>query len=171
MTIKTRNIADSAVTAAKIAASTITDGKVAALAAASTNLATTMLPRVAIAQYDFTNDGGAVGAITLTNTVSIPAGAVVLASALRVTTAVTSAGSATISVGTTAGSGAASIAAATAKASLTDDTVVQGIDYSTTKPFVMTAAGNVNVTVATAAVTAGVVEIFVLYTMGAEGAS
>lgn len=181
MTIKTRNIANGAVTDAKMAANTITnasiaaatilDSNIAAIAAAAGNLGTTLIPRIATALYSFAVDGGAQGAITPATNTTIPAGAIVYASVLHATTAVTSAGAATLSAGTVAGSGAASVAAATAKASLSDDAVVQGIDYNTTKPFVMTAAGKINVTVGTADLTAGVVEIFVVYTMGAEGAS
>ena len=118
---------------------------------------------VAYAKYDFSVDGGAIGAITPATTESIPKDALVVGGVINSTTAVTSAGSATVSVGTSAGSNAASILGATAKASLSLDAVIESAAVAA--PFKMSAAGNINVTVATAALTAGVIEVFVFYVM------
>lgn len=123
--------------------------------------------QVAHAIYNFANDGGAVGAITPVLTAVIPANAILVGATVNPTTAVTSAGSATVSVGTTAGSSATSILAATAKASLTLDALINGVPVFAT-PVKMSAAGSVNITVGTATLTAGVIEIFVYYTVAAN---
>lgn len=118
--------------------------------------------RVAKAIYNFTIDGGAVSTITPNGTVNIPANAVIVAATINSTTAVTSAGAATVSVGTSAGSSATSILGATAKASLSANAVLNGVPVFAT-PVKMTAAGNVTFTVGTAALTAGVIEAVLYY--------
>lgn len=123
--------------------------------------------QVAHAIYSFAVDGGAVGAITPVSTAAIPANAILVGATINSTTAVTSAGSATVAVGTTAGSSATSILGATAKASFTTDALLNGVPVFAT-PVKMTAAGNINITVGTAALTAGIIEIFVYYTVAAN---
>lgn len=139
-----------------------TQGSVAGSSAVGTNNLNT-----AHAIYSFAADGGAVGAITPVSTVTIPANAIIVGATINSTTAVTSAGSATLAVGTTAGSSATSILAATAKASLSLDALINGVPVFAT-PVKMTAAGSINVTVGTAVLTAGIVEIFVYYTVAAN---
>lgn len=117
---------------------------------------------VARARFDFALDGGAVGAITPKFTVTLPANAVIVAGTINSTTAVTSGGAATVSIGTTAGSSAASILAATAVASLSANARLNAVPVFAT-PVKMTAAGDINITVATAALTAGVIEVVVMY--------
>jgi hypothetical protein len=117
---------------------------------------------VARARFDFGIDGGVVGAITPKFTVTLPANAVIVAGTVNSTTAVTSAGAATVSVGTTAGSSATSILAATGKASLTANALLNAVPVFAT-PVKMSAAGDVNVTVGTATLTAGVIEIVLMY--------
>jgi hypothetical protein len=117
------------------------------------------------AVYDFATDGGAVGAIIPAISDTIPKGAVLFGGFINSPTAVTSGGAATISVGTSAGSGAATILAATGKASFSAEAVQEVLGTNsqaeTNKPsFKMTAAGQINITVAAAALTAGIVEIF-----------
>jgi len=68
---------------------------------------------MARARYDFSVDGGAVGAITPKLGCSLPDNAVIVGGTINSTTAVLSGGAATVSVGTTAGSSATSILAAT----------------------------------------------------------
>jgi hypothetical protein len=121
--------------------------------------------RVCHAQYSFTNDGGAVGTITPLNNCTLPANAVITNVAINSTTAVTSGGSATVAVGTTAGSSATSLLAATAKASFTANAFVQAVPVpATASTWVkMSAQGQPNITVATAALTAGIIEIYVFY--------
>lgn len=112
--------------------------------------------------FNFTIDGGAISTITPNGTVSIPANAIIVAATVNSTTAVTSAGSATVSIGTSAGSSATSILAATAKASLSANAVLNGVPVFAT-PVKMTAAGSITFTVGTAVLTAGVIEVEVFY--------
>ena len=120
--------------------------------------------RVAKAIYNFAIDGGAISTITPNGTVSLPDNAVIIAATVNSTTAVLSAGASTVSVGTSAGSSAASLLAATAKASLSLDAVLNGVPVFAT-PVKLTAAGNVTFTVGTAALTAGVIEVTIYYTV------
>lgn len=135
--------------------------------AANTSATGTNSFNVAHAIYSFATDGGAIGAITPVLTASIPANSILVGATINSTTAVTSAGSATVSVGTTAGSSATSILAATAKASLSLDALINGVPVFAT-PVKMTAAGSINVTVGTAVLTAGIIEVFVYYTVAAN---
>jgi hypothetical protein len=126
---------------------------------------------VAKAVYNFAVDGGAVGAIIPALSDTIPANAIVIGGVINSTTAVTSAGAATVSVGTSAGSGAATILAATGKASFSIDAIqyyLAGTGPFGAAAFKMTAAGQINITVAVAALTAGIVEIFVFYVLPAN---
>jgi hypothetical protein len=116
------------------------------------------------ALYNFAVDGGAVGAITPAQSDTIPANAVVIGAIVNSPTAVTSGGSATVSIGTTAGSSATSILIATAKSAFSANAVqvfLAGTGAFGAAPFKMTAAGQINLTVAVAALTAGIVEVFV----------
>lgn len=123
---------------------------------------------VAKAIYDFSVDGGAETAIIPSISDIIPAGAVVFGGFVNSPTAVTSGGSATVAVGTSAGSSADSILGATGKASFTTDAVLEVLgtnsQAATQAPsFKMTAAGQIQLTVGAAALTAGVIEVNVLY--------
>ena len=119
--------------------------------------------RVAHALYDYSVDGGAT--CTPANSDTIPDNAVVFGGVVNSTAAVTASGSATVAIGTAAGSASNSILTATGKASLGLDAVVAPTCAAT--PFKMTAAGKINVTVATGPLTAGVIEVCVLYTTAA----
>lgn len=118
--------------------------------------------QVAHFKYDFAVDGGAVGAITPANSDTLPDNAIIIGSTINSTAAVTSSGSATVSVGTTAGSSAAALLAATAKASLSLDAVLNGV-ATLAVPVKLTAAGQINITVAVAALTAGVIEGWIYF--------
>lgn len=115
------------------------------------------------AVYNFAVDGGAVGEIIPAVSDTIPANAIVLGDVVNSPTAVTSAGAATVAAGTHAGSSSTALLAATGKASFTTDAVLVGLGQ--TAPFKMSAAGQINITVGTAALTAGVIEVIVLYVM------
>lgn len=178
MTIKTRNIANSAVTEAKIAAGTITTASLSATAgitsaqavgaaAVAANKAATYFPRVACAVYDFAVDGGAQGQITPVSTVTIPAGSVIMGAWFKVSTAAVGA-TATVSADLKA---TADLIAATAVTSLSDDAVVVGKVAPDANGILTVADTTVKVTIATADLTAGVIEIIVLYACGVEGAS
>jgi hypothetical protein len=112
--------------------------------------------------YNFSADGGAVGAIVPKNSAALPALAVIVGATVNSATAVTSAGAATVSIGTSAGSSATSILGATAKASFSTNALLNGIPVFAT-PIKLTTAGYVNFTVATAALTAGLIEVVVYY--------
>lgn len=118
--------------------------------------------KVARAVYNFAVDGGAVSTITPQLTVSLPDNAIIVGGTINSTTACTSGGAATVAVGTSAGSSTTSILAATAVASLSADARINAVPVFAT-PVKLTAAGSVTVTIATAALTAGVVEITLLY--------
>ena len=117
---------------------------------------------VAYAKYSFAVDGGAVSTITPVGTALIPDNAVLVGATINSTTAVTSGGSATVAIGTSAGSSTTSILGATGKASFTLDALLNGVPVFAT-PVKMTAAGSVTFTIGTAALTAGVIEVFIYY--------
>lgn len=118
--------------------------------------------KVAHAIFDFSVDGGVTGLITPVSTAAIPANAILVGGSVNVVAAVTSLGSATLAVGTSAGSSASALLAATAKASLTLAAMLNAVPVFAT-PVKMSAAGNITVTVGTADLTAGKVEIFIVY--------
>ena len=117
--------------------------------------------RVAHAKYDFAVDGGAVSTITLTANATIPNNAIVIGGTINSTTAAVGA-TATIAVGTAAGSSTSSLLAATAVTSFTTGAKLNSA-ATFAAPVKLTAAGAVTITIATAALTAGVIEIFAAY--------
>lgn len=112
--------------------------------------------------YNFAVDGGAISTLTPKNSTLLPANAVIVGATVNSTTAVTSAGAATVGIGTSAGSSTTSILAATAKASLSANAILNGVPVFAT-PVKLTAAGQLNVTIAAAALTAGIIEVVVYY--------
>ena len=117
--------------------------------------------KIAVASYDFAVDGGAVGAITLRGD-SLPAGAVILDAYLKVTTAPTSGGAATISLGAET---AAGLQAATAfDGAPFSTTGTKRITFTaTTAPVTTTVVRAITATVAVAALTAGAFTVVVEY--------
>lgn len=122
--------------------------------------------RIAKAIYNFATDGGAIATITPANNASLPNNAVVVAATINSTTAVTSAGSATVSIGTIGGT-TTSILAATAKASLSANAVLNGVPVFAT-PVKLTTGGSISFTVGTAVLTAGVIECVLYYYIAAN---
>ena len=120
--------------------------------------------KVAHILFDYAVDGGA--SCTPANSDTIPDNALVFGGVVNSTTAVTASGSATVAVGTAAGSAANSILTATGKASLGLDAVVVPTCQAT--PFKMTAAGKISVTIATGPLTAGVIEVWALYSVASN---
>jgi hypothetical protein len=115
------------------------------------------------ALYSFAVDGGTVGTLTPATNCTIPAKAVLFAATINSTTAVTSGGSATVAIGTNATGGSnTTFLAATPKASFSANALLNG---STTfaAPVKVTSSGTVRFTIATAALTAGVIEIWIQY--------
>lgn len=117
---------------------------------------------VARATYSFAVSGGVQGTITPTDSDTIPDNAIIVAVTINSTTAVTSAGAATVAIGTSAGSSTTALKGATAKTSYSADALLNGVPVFAT-PIKMTAAGTITFTIADADLTAGVIEVFVLY--------
>lgn len=119
--------------------------------------------RLARARYSFAVDGGAVGLITLAQSDVIPKNAIIIGGGiLDATTAFTSGGSATVAAGTSAGSSASSLLAATAVASMTG---LLALVPTNAVPIRLSADGTITLTVAVAALTAGIADITVPYIM------
>lgn len=117
--------------------------------------------QTAKAIYSFATDGGAISTIIPKRTASLPDNAVIVGGTINSTTACVGA-SGTLSVGTSAGSSTTSLLAATAVASLSLDAKINAVP-TFASPVKLTAAGNVTVSIATTAFTAGVVEITLFY--------
>lgn len=117
--------------------------------------------RTAVAVYDFATLGGVVGDITLTGD-TIPSGAAILDAYIKVTTAPTSGGAATVAIKV---EGAADINAADAISGAPWSTTgVKRADFgATTAPVVTTASRAIKATVAVAALTAGNFTVAVEY--------
>lgn len=113
------------------------------------------------ASYSFAVDGGAVGDIVLRGN-TIPSGAVILDALLKVDTALTSGGAATVAVKV---EGAADINAADAISGAPWSTTgAKRCDFTaTTAPITTTAARSITATVATAALTAGAFSVAIAY--------
>jgi len=117
------------------------------------------------ARYDFAVHGGAVGTIGLR--VSLPVGAIVVNAFMNVRTALTSGGSATMSLGI---QGAADLVAATAYGSAPwSSTGIKLMipDFATVADqfIVATTPKELTATIAVAALTAGVIDFYVMYVM------
>jgi hypothetical protein len=119
---------------------------------------------VAWAKYSFAVNGGAVSTITPAvafNTV-IPDNAIITSVIINSTTALTSAGAATVSIGTSGGSSASALLGVTGYATFTLDKLLAGVPVWTA-PIKMTASGSITFTIAGAALTAGIIEVFVSF--------
>ena len=119
---------------------------------------------VAWAKYSFAVNGGGVGLITPAtafNTV-IPNNAIITSVIINSTTALTSAGAATVSIGTSAGSSASSLLGVTGYATFTLDKLLSGVPVWTA-PIKMTGAGSITLTIGGANLTAGIIEVFVRF--------
>ncbi len=125
--------------------------------------------KVCHARYSFATDGGAVSTITPAVGCTIPIYALIYR--VIVTPIATTVGSTgNVSVGLSAGgAGAAALLGATARASLVAGTPFDGVPIEGTASasnatyIKMTAAGNITVTIATNALTAGILDIDVFY--------
>lgn len=125
------------------------------------------LRRVAHWKYDFAVDGGVVGEIIPAKTVYLPANAIVIGGIVNVTTALLAAGgAATIAIGTHAGATTSALMAATNKTSFTLAALMAIVPvWTAASAFKMSVEGQISITVATNALTAGVMEGFVEYFM------
>lgn len=128
------------------------------------NLAGHGLLRQARAIFSFATDGGAIATITPVANAVIPANAIVIGGFANPTTALTSGGSATIAIGTSAGSSTTALKGATAVATYSINAILALTPVMTAATaFKMTAAGSITLTVAVAALTAGIMEVTVFY--------
>lgn len=117
---------------------------------------------VVVAKYDYSKHGGAVGDITLDDS-SLPLGAIITRVLIDAKTALTSGGAATIAVKSAS---AADLLGATAVASWTG--LIDGIPVNTAATSIKLAAdAQVKLTVAVAALTAGIADVYVEYVMPA----
>ena len=115
------------------------------------------------AKYDFAVDGGAVSTIVPANSAIIPDNAVVVRCYSVVTTAMTSGGSATLAL--TAGGVTLKAATAFDNGAFDDEDVTEHTITDKT-----TSSTGVQFVIATAALTAGVVEVYVEYYLLSESA-
>lgn len=113
---------------------------------------------IAKATYSFAVDGGAVGAIIPATSELVPQGAIVTRAWTDVRTAMTSGGSATVAL---------SVASATPitlkSATAFDDAAYTGVDSHSVTAAKTDSEGRITFTVAVAALTAGIVDIYVEY--------
>lgn len=115
------------------------------------------------ARYDFAVEGGAVGTIALLGTTAIPSGAVVLGGFVDVITPPTSGGAATLALQVeAAGDLVAAAAISGAPWSTAGRKSVIPVFTGATS-LKTTAARDVSAVVATAALTAGVIDVYVAY--------
>jgi len=138
------------------------------IGASSTSFGTGLQFRMGRAKYDFAVDGGgAPGLITPATNCVIPDNAIIYGGLCNSTTALVGS-TTTIAIGTSAGSAANSLKTATAEATYAADAVLALTPVMTAATAVkMTAAGSITITTATAALTAGVLEITVFYFVAA----
>ena len=168
--VTTVKILNANVTAAKLAANAVETAKIAALAVTEAKLAASSgtglgALRVARAKYNFAVDGGAISTITLADNATLPDNAVIVGATINPTTAAVGA-TATIAFGTSAGSSATSLLAATAVASFSLDALINGVPTFAV-PVKLTASGSITMTIAVAALTAGVIEVTLFYFVAA----
>lgn len=119
---------------------------------------------VARAKYSFAVNGGAISTITPAAAFNavLPDNAVIIGGTVNCLAACTSSGAATVSVGTSAGSSTTAILGATAVASLTLDACINAVPVFAT-PVKLTAAGSITFSIAAFALTAGIIEVTLLY--------
>lgn len=118
--------------------------------------------RVARARYSFAADGGAIGTVALMGAALIPNNAVIVATLINVLTIPTSGGAATVALGVEA-DGDQQAAAAISGAPWSTTGWKWATQTFTTAPDVTTAARDISMAIATAALTAGVIDVYVFY--------
>lgn len=115
-------------------------------------------------QWNFAVDGGAVGTIIPANNCSLPAGAIISSCSIYASTAATTSASGTLSVGVSGTGGSTTkFLAATAAASVTGVLQCVVVPQTASGWTHLTTAGQGEVAVATGALTAGVVDIWLRY--------
>jgi len=116
--------------------------------------------------YDFAVDGGAISTITPSNSPTLPANAIILGGTVDITTTLTSGGAATIALGLGSGAQIASLNAATAVASYAAGQLAIIPVFTAATYVKVTAATRLTLTVAAFALTAGKMDVNVVYIQG-----
>jgi hypothetical protein len=114
-------------------------------------------------RYDFAVDGGGVGTIAITGAEKIPANAIILGGVVEVDTVPTSGGSATIAIqveGANDTVNAAAISGAPWSSTGRKSTIPAFTGATSLKT---TAARDISLVIGTAALTAGVIDVFLVY--------
>lgn len=117
---------------------------------------------MAKAIYSFPTDGGAEGTHTLQQNVTLPNNAVIVGATVNSTEEVTSGGDATVAIGTL-NTDTDTILEATAIADLGADALVNGAPTFASPLKTTDGTDNVTVTIAVAALTAGVIEVVLFF--------
>lgn len=119
------------------------------------------------ATYDFAVDGGATTTITPLNSPTLPINAIILGGVIDIPTALTSGGSATIGIGLGSGGQVAALKAPTAVASYSLLAALPLIPLFTAATYVkVAAASRITITVATATLLTGKMDINLAYVQG-----
>lgn len=116
--------------------------------------------------YDFAVDGGAISTITPSNSPIIPVNAIILGGTCDITTQLTSGGAATIALGLGAGAQVAALKAATAVASYVAGQLAIIPVFTAATYYKATAAAALSLTIAAFALTAGKMDVNVVYIQG-----
>ncbi len=120
---------------------------------------------LARARYDFAVDGGSISTINLFPSSILPDNALILGAYLNVITVPVGA-TATVGIGSQAASDLQAAAAISGAPWSTTGYKVASLIALGSAPLKLTAARNVTITIGTAALTAGVIEVLVLYYAG-----
>ena len=112
--------------------------------------------------YDFSVDGGAIGAILLASSPIIPAGFIILGGIIDPITTLNGGGGATVAVGVGSGAQAASLKVAAGFATYIGGTPLAMLPIWTSGFFKLTADSKLSITVAVAALTAGKMAVHVV---------
>jgi len=116
--------------------------------------------------YSFAVDGGAISTITPTNSPTLPANAIILGGTIDITTTLTSGGAATIALGLGSGAQVASLKAALAVASWTAGQLALIPVFTAATYVKVTAATKLTLTIAAATLTAGRLDVNLVYVQG-----
>lgn len=115
-------------------------------------------------QYSFAVDGGAIGTIIPANNCAVPAGSLITGCSIYASTAATTGASGTLSIGVSGtGGGTTKFLAATAAASVTGVLQCVVVPQTASGWTHLTTAGQGEVAIATGALTAGIVDVWLNY--------
>lgn len=116
--------------------------------------------------YNFAVHGGAIGTITPTLSPTLPAGAIILGGTIDITTTLTSGGAATIALGLGSGAQVAALKAATAVATYAAGQLTLVPIFTAATYVKVAAATKLTLTIAAVALTAGKLDVNIVYVQG-----